>query len=51
MNTVMKLGMTVLAFSLTGAGVCHAQDYPNRAVRMVVPFSPERGAYHGHDHG
>lgn len=40
MNKMMKLGMTVLVFSLTGAGMSQAQDYPNRAVRMVVPFSP-----------
>lgn len=39
MKMMMKLGSTVLALTLAG-GVCHAQDYPNRAIRMVVPFSP-----------
>jgi tripartite-type tricarboxylate transporter receptor subunit TctC len=38
MNNVMKLGATLLALML--AGVCQAQDYPSRAVRIVVPFAP-----------
>lgn len=38
MNNVMKLGATLLVLML--AGVCQAQDYPSRAVRIVVPFAP-----------
>ena len=33
----------VLEAMLTGLG--------GRTRRLVVPFTPERGAYHGHDHG
>lgn len=38
MKNMMKLGVAVLALTL--AGVCQAQDYPSRAVRVVVPFAP-----------
>ncbi len=39
MKTMLKLGVTLLAVVFAG-GVCQAQDYPNRAIRMIVPFSP-----------
>ena len=38
MKNMMKLGAAVLALTLTG--ICQAQDYPSRAVRVVVPFAP-----------
>ena len=38
MKKMMKLGAAVLALTL--AGICQAQDYPSRAVRVVVPFAP-----------
>lgn len=38
MKKMMTLGATLLALML--AGVCQAQDYPSRAVRIVVPFAP-----------
>lgn len=39
MNRMLKRGVTVLALTLTG-WTCFAQDYPGRAVRVVVPFAP-----------
>ncbi len=38
MKKMMKLGAALLALTL--AGICQAQDYPSRAVRVVVPFAP-----------
>jgi tripartite-type tricarboxylate transporter receptor subunit TctC len=38
MKKMMKLSAAVLALTL--AGICQAQDYPSRAVRVVVPFAP-----------
>lgn len=38
MKKMMKLSAAVLALTLVG--VCQAQDYPSRAVRVVVPFAP-----------
>jgi tripartite-type tricarboxylate transporter receptor subunit TctC len=38
MKKMMKLGAAVLVLTLVG--VCQAQDYPSRAVRVVVPFAP-----------
>jgi tripartite-type tricarboxylate transporter receptor subunit TctC len=32
--------VAALALALSGGGVCHAQDYPTRPVRLVVPFAP-----------
>jgi len=33
-------GAAALCLVLACAGVLHAQDYPNRTVRVIVPFSP-----------
>ncbi len=38
MKKMIKLGILVSALTLTG--VCQAQDYPVRALRVVVPFAP-----------
>jgi tripartite-type tricarboxylate transporter receptor subunit TctC len=37
-----KCGLSFLALALTMA-VAHAQDYPNRAVRIIVPYPPGGG--------
>jgi tripartite-type tricarboxylate transporter receptor subunit TctC len=37
---VWVMAALVFALGLPGTGRVHAQDYPSRAVRIVVPFSP-----------
>jgi tripartite-type tricarboxylate transporter receptor subunit TctC len=34
---------TVAAFAVAGAGTAHAQDYPNKPIRIVVPFAAAGG--------
>ena len=35
----MKTILRAVAFSLSMAGVCHAQPYPNQPVHVIVPFA------------
>jgi tripartite-type tricarboxylate transporter receptor subunit TctC len=37
---LMRLSCVVVACALPLAGVAHADEYPARAIRVVVPFSP-----------
>ncbi len=39
MNRLLTM-LLVCLVSTVGAGAAHAQDYPNRAVRIIVPFAP-----------
>jgi len=40
MHTVLNRCLTVLATALVCAGVAQAQPYPNKPIRLVVPFTP-----------
>jgi tripartite-type tricarboxylate transporter receptor subunit TctC len=39
-NTLSVLGIVLAFFNLSAAIECHAQTYPSKAIRMVVPFTP-----------
>ena len=34
------IAVTALVFTASGITIAHAQDYPNRPIRIIVPFSP-----------
>ncbi len=34
------LQLSLSAILIAGAGICHAQPYPNKAIRVIVPSSP-----------
>ncbi|MGE0803026.1 MAG: Bug family tripartite tricarboxylate transporter substrate binding protein [Lautropia sp.] len=38
------LGLLAMTATLGAAGPAHAQDYPNRPIRLVVPYTPGQGA-------
>src|SRR5882762_4740880 len=40
MGLVRRFGILVAALALLASGIAHAQDYPTRAVRLVVAFPP-----------
>jgi len=40
MTTPLRLGLALIGALLTLAGGAQAQNYPNRAITMVVPFPP-----------
>ena len=45
MNTALKRGLLACALAaLAGTATLHAQEYPSRPIRVVVPFPPGGGA-------
>src|SRR4030095_7457474 len=39
-NCARRLGWAVCVSLVIGVGPLHAQDYPSRPIRIIVPFSP-----------
>ncbi|MCF8195137.1 MAG: hypothetical protein K9J38_03965 [Polynucleobacter sp.] len=40
MSKLLQAGLTLLIFSISYFSIAHAQPYPNRPIKLIIPFPP-----------